>query len=541
MSRASNLRNVPGWAPSLAIAAAAGLLYLALPSHRHHADGIANIAVLAETNAPLPLRAFLQLCLPSHLLFDLAAVVLWKMLVALGYAGRALYALTTADSILAAAGVGLMAGLARRIAGERRTAFLCALGLAASGGYWMYANNLEDILLSVVLFIGAYRLAVTALQSASRTGWLLSGSLAGLSILAHNTSAVMAGSLLVLALAAEGRRLRSGALFGISLAIATAGPLLLVGGAFGRFGDLSSFGEWIFFTQNLGYWGGWRFDPDLLAVTLGQILIWQKSLWMGGAWVGLAVLAAWAVARALRSPSSEVPPSSRILFLSLAAWIVPVFLFGIYWHAGDPEFFMPALPAVWLWLAIGARGQRLRGAFAAAVATLAGFLFWVNLLATAVPDSDPDRNLDLARTHAAARHLEPGDLLITPAFQWPYIYLPYFADADVLGLVWLELSVRQGGPDLPERLARRTEAAWAQGHRVWLHTWPDPDAEPWREFARIRGDLEEITEFLAAHPADPARPAFEVNGEAFYRLTDGNARGSEIMPERPNPPASSEN
>ncbi|MDP8255223.1 MAG: hypothetical protein P9M14_05695 [Candidatus Alcyoniella australis] len=494
----------------------AGVLYLALPSAEHHPDGIVNIAAMAERFGPLHWFAFLRVTLPSHILYDIGVVAVWKLLTALGYGGRALYALSTIQAVLAAAGVGLFFLTLERALGDRLAALVCSAGLAVSGGYWMYAANLEDILPSVILFVLAYRLALWAMRTPGLIPWELCGIVAGISTLAHNTSLMLCGSIAVLACHRRRGCLGRLAAYSLGLVGSVYFSLAFLGRTFVQVRGPRAMLDWMMYIHNLGLGGKADVDLPQFARTVAGALVYDHRIVAIVGASACAVLLIWAIVRVAKAQPERSPVSPRLIALSALIWVVPMLGFAAYWNPRDVEFVAPALPAVWLLLAVGATPPRGRRPYLAAIAGLALLLLAANLIFCAIPQSDPQNVRSRRMADALAQRIEPGALLITPTVCWASVEFAYFhPQVEVLELGLLRLK-RADRDEFERELNATLQGALERQRTVYLHTWPDRALSSWRRLESYGTDIDRIA---AIFESNDAQLDFCLEQEKFYRVS----------------------
>ncbi|MFH1724274.1 MAG: hypothetical protein ABII00_06590 [Elusimicrobiota bacterium] len=121
-------------------------LYLALPSHYYNFDGVA-CAIAVE------LGDLKHLVHGNHLLYGVAGHAFHQALLALGIPISALKALHLMDSLLGAAGAGLMCGLLRRQKFPDWIAALCAAGMAVTYGWWLWSLEAQVYILGTFFLL----------------------------------------------------------------------------------------------------------------------------------------------------------------------------------------------------------------------------------------------------------------------------------------------------------------------------------------------------------------------------------------------------
>lgn len=500
----------------LAVGTLAAILYLALPSAKYHPDGIANIAAFVENFGERPIADWIAICLPGHLLFDFLALVCWKILLALGYEGRALGPLTAIFSLVAAIGVGFFAAALQRLTDSRLAGVICGLGLAVSSGYWMYANNLEDILTSLTLFLAAFWLSVVGTTSRKKGIWLVAGVILGLSVLAHNTSITLVPVLACLALSTKENRVKQLVRLGLGFLVPMLLAVGLIGGVYGRFNGLGSLGDWIFYTMNLGIWGGSDWQLETLLGSMMRLLVWQGESLKIVAGISAIVLMIGAIIRAVKDRNGLIVPVWSIA-LALFLWIAPTVLFAGFWNASDPEFLVPVVPAIWIMLALGFNSRPGRKIYSGLVTALVFLLLTVNLFFTAIPDNDRNNNQELVNIELLKEHTALSDLLITPSFGWTAVSASYFTELEVLGLLQLQLATRPTGlVEFSRQLDDAIKSALMQNRSVWLFTNPEQDGAWWQVFDASGGDRQSINNVLAKYAINEA---FVIDEKRFYSIS----------------------
>ncbi|MDE2292835.1 MAG: hypothetical protein KGL53_12195, partial [Elusimicrobia bacterium] len=129
--------------------AAAGALYLTLPSLRHNFDGVA-CAIAVE------LGDVRHLVHGNHLVYGLVGWLFYRVVNGVGLPVPALWSLQLMDSLLGALGAGLFARHLLRRGRAPAAAAAASLGLAVSWGWWLRSLDAQVYLLAapfVILFL----------------------------------------------------------------------------------------------------------------------------------------------------------------------------------------------------------------------------------------------------------------------------------------------------------------------------------------------------------------------------------------------------
>ncbi|PIP83149.1 MAG: hypothetical protein CO113_17465 [Elusimicrobia bacterium CG_4_9_14_3_um_filter_62_55] len=132
------------------VAAFAALaLYLALPSFRFNHDGVA-CAIAVE------LADVKHLLHGNHLLYGVLGLTFHSFLNAIGVPLNALWSLQLMDSLLGAAGAGLFCRLLLRLKTPVWIAWLAAMGLTISHGWWLFSIDAQVYVLGAALLLPAW-------------------------------------------------------------------------------------------------------------------------------------------------------------------------------------------------------------------------------------------------------------------------------------------------------------------------------------------------------------------------------------------------
>lgn len=201
-----------------------------------------------------------------------------------------------------------------------------------------------------------------------------------------------------------------------------------------------------------------------------------------------------------------------------AVSVVLLFLFNLNWIGSDPQFWIPALPCLWVLFGYGAdRGARSRIAFHAT----ALLLLPANLAVSVIPlraDEAPERN----RT-ALEAEVEPGSLVVTPGLDWIDGLGRYRPPPGIrLFSLWRESTEPRWAGDAEGYYAfvdSLVGDALDRGTPVYVKRLFDetrPRDVPWREMAPRGFAFEEIRDRLSRYPTgDPIR----IGDDIYRRLS----------------------
>ena len=341
------------------------------------------------------------------------------------------------SAVAAALAAWLVGDLARRRHGDERAAWAAMLGLAASWGALSAGSDVE----SYAPALGALALA---LWLAERQRPLAAGLACAAATLLHVENLLF---IPVCALVLDGRRARLVLISGAAIALAYAlvlpahGVAWLAGASHGLHYPLRAT------TPLIAIYGACKalvYAPYPYEASWTRVLV---SFAVGAA-------AALALATCMRRP---LPP------LATLAWIAPYTLVGVAFFASDAERWTFLLPLAWL-----AAAATPRRALAIATAVLiANLILW---LPTA-----RDGTLR-ARAVAAAAHLGPGDVVVSPGHGWDE-YIGFYDASGARPFPLVYYAGTLGPAALPSAIAQA-----AKNHQLYLARFAD-DGDPmgWKE------------------------------------------------------------
>jgi hypothetical protein len=435
----------------------------------------------------------------THLVYLTIGRGFARVLSALGLTSDPLLALQALDIVLAAAAVGGLWWLLRRI-GCTRLAAATASGIAAfSYAFWRNAVDAEVYALSAVALVACLAAAWFAADAPGLRAFAVLGLANGVAVLAHSTNVLFAVvAVTAIVLAARGRASKAAAArWGAAYAGAATLvvlPAYAAAAAVHHLGSPAEFSRW--FSERSGQpgdfggvglsnltrgaFGGARalvgghfalsLDPirefaseRFAGKTFSEERFFLEGFpgWLAVMLLGLSFVAAALVAALgaqwLRRPALD--PRRRALAILATAWLVPSVLVSLWWDPLNIELWYAAwLPvAVLLALPLDGRGGDSRRATLAVVAVAA--LFVVNLVGSILPQRDEAKDLWRAKAAWYRANARADDLVVSNGYVWS-AYLRYLVDSDVVDI---EDLFREAPTDREALAALRRRVAAAHG------------------------------------------------------------------------------
>jgi len=145
--------------PGLIIALVALGIYALIPTRDFYWDGV-GFAQAIETGGGSP-GALLN---PNHLIYTLAGYLVWKGLMAVGIALRALFVLQALNAVFAAAAVYLAWDIIRKLTGSLPHANWGSLLFAFSAQWWKFSSDADAYIPSIFFLLVSFRWIMTAQQ-----------------------------------------------------------------------------------------------------------------------------------------------------------------------------------------------------------------------------------------------------------------------------------------------------------------------------------------------------------------------------------------
>ncbi|MFH2204923.1 MAG: hypothetical protein ABIJ96_17560 [Elusimicrobiota bacterium] len=446
-------------------------LYLAFPSYLHNFDGVA-CAIAVE------LGDLRHLVHGNHMLFGLAGCVFFKTLSLIGMKS-ALASLKLLDSLLAAAGAGIMHRLLRRLGFSNRIAALCGVGLAVSYGYWLWGLEVQVYMLGAVLLLLTLEEAVRDEPRPVRLALWHAAAM-----LCHGANVLFAPAAIYALWRSRVKSKRRGAL--LRYAAAASGTVLLAYLLVALFiirpHSFADLRLWLLGSAALG--------PDRTVLWHGQGLSASLRDWLRMSaelvspiyWLSLPLWGAalWSLSR-LREHGRFRP-----LIITAWLWLPAYALLFTQWEPYTLVYRVSDLVPLWLLAAVAAhhliewKGWKAGLLAAAYIPALA----LTNLQTGIRPKSEPQSNAALSET-LWIQNATPENAWIA-AYGIEEVYFPYFAHRHPLNLRYFQGREQA----LTERLWEMLEA----GRPVYVtakrlqETPVFPPGLGLREVAR-RGDL----------------------------------------------------
>lgn len=359
-----------------------------------------------------------QMLQPHHLLYHVTGYALsrafapWSDPVAAS--GLALRLLSAGG---AAASVGLLYLLVRRLTGSPFSAAVTALCLACASGFWAYAAVPETHAPAFAATLGVLLALARAVEAPAPRAYAWAGAAHALAVLLRQDTVLLAPLVLLLALVwrPPGGGWRRGAAYALALGLPVgatyAGVYVLA--VRGR-GVFPSFGDWVAMYGTWGIWGKLGYLTwDNLVLVLGGAL--GNVTLDPGRWLLLPGALALLVG-AGRAAGRLAPPAGPLAALC-AAWLVMRLVFVTWWSPKDafkynvetsvPFFVLMGLAAAGLETV---RAAPWRGALRAGLASLVPVLFWTSLTVMVLPLRGSAHAVEAERWRRVAA---PGDLILT--------------------------------------------------------------------------------------------------------------------------------
>lgn len=436
-------------APILAGILAFGLLLWTAPVNRSEAEDAFYYAMRVEQ--PSAAREYHA----HHALYLPAGRLLYRAALALGLEVRGLEVLSAWSRVSGAVCVGLLAWLLGRMG---RPAGPAALGLLGSYGFWRYASEAEIYAPVMVLSLLAF---AAAARPGSRSGpWGVALCLAAALLLHVVALAAWAGVTAMLwdrgrrraalgvglgaALVAggvlAGLHAREGLVLFADPAVVRAGGLGALARAVPAFGHTLASGNFVFANPAWADFVQQLFPGRLLA----EEMFMGRHAPAGTVWVAgftLTVVVAAGVVRmadAILARRADAPDRDRrALARGACVWLALSAAAALWIEPGNPEMWLMALPAAWLW--IGLTWNSGPGIRAAVPWALTAALLTHNWVGGMRLLRDPAADYPARKGDAVAGLAGPNDRILTADSHSFVTYLAYRTGAEVLDAKFLSL------------------------------------------------------------------------------------------------------
>ncbi len=469
-----------GFALAVLLLAAGWLaVWSSWPTLRYSHDAVAYAALVHRAAYTGALEVLWH---PYHMLYMPLGWLLVRALLALGLVVDVLGLLQVMNLLLSSALVAAAAAATRRLTGRSGLALGVAALLAASLTVSYYATDPEVYPPALLALTVAFTAFLGLLERGRTIDAVWSGAAAGLACGFHAAAAVAAPPLVVVAaLGAPGpprRRLTLAAVLAAAFTLPAAAPYAVMwaghdltpaAGAAALVRDVAgtrSFesGPWLLGRgfrperEARAVLEGVAADPVVPSPTLGAAAVAAR---LGVVGLVLLVAARW----------PELWRRHRWPAALLGAWLLGFFALFSAYNVGALKFVgFQLLP---LLLLVGAAASTLSGrwltAAAAAITVIALLAAWGNLVGTVIPWSEPGSNPALERARWVAEQTSPGDVVVLLG-QGPQalqrIYLPYFAEREVILLDLAYSDRRRSARVTTELVAGAITARLARGDRV---------------------------------------------------------------------------
>ena len=482
MSRRPAARPAIGFG-FLAAALATGLLtlWLSWPTADWSHDAVAYAALVHRA---LYTGATHVLWHQYHMLYMPLGWLIGRALLAAGIVVDVLGLLQALNALLSAAAVLVFAYVARRLTGRAGLALGLTAVLGLSFSFWYYATDPEVYPASILCLLVTLAAALQLLDRGRAPTALATGLAGGLAFGFHAAAglALPVVAAVTLAVAPGSVRRRLGLTAVVVVGFLTSGVLPYVlyyrlGAGVSTSAGLVDLARNVAETRTFGS-GPWLlgkgFRPDLelagiLRGTAAPPAFPSPMLEAGtlAARIGLVALALLAI---IRLPTLWRRQRGATLLLS--GWLMGFLVLFSAYNVGSYKFV--GFPLVAGLLLAGAAAATLTrrpapGTASAVIAALAVVLGATNLFGVVIPASHPENNPFLARAELIRDRTAPGDLVVLLGVgpeAMLRIYVPYFAQREVL-LLDLAFAPGRRGPGAAAAMASaEIRARLAAGHRV---------------------------------------------------------------------------
>jgi hypothetical protein len=496
------------------LAASYALFAWATLSRQYTFDAISYLLDVERTNLSFPLRAdriAYNFFHSQHLLFSLGVYVFYHAWTLAGYAGSVLLPAQILNLIEGSAALGLFYVILHDVTGDRLLSMLFSLLLGFSFAFWdntaMVSDHMASCLMALILF-QALRRTAAGEASAGRIAFL--GFLNGLAFLMHQVNGLL-GFMFLVALAADGFRLKPLAVYLLAASLTAGLPYLLVGVFL--LGNTSGhdFLFWSFYyampgvIDVAGHYGsvGAGKVVELLSGIGASVIggfYWMnrvfeiRPLQRYGVPVlsGLSALLFFFIllkARLARGKRRAGPDQRRSLQLS-ASWFLAYALLLYWWWPSYYQLWAVPLAGLMIFTATSLHvnmgsplvKQRLLGS---SLALLVVLVCSANAISAYAPSHEIGNNDYYLTTEKIGRSTKPGDLVVIPGDDEYEIYLPFFVRRDVVSLHALLVEHVNDIDETFDDLETEMGRAWNGGHRVFI-------VSELRDTARVYRDVYEL-------------------------------------------------
>jgi hypothetical protein len=503
------------------------VIYACTRSALFNIDGVAY-AIQVRDAAGIPFSN------GSHILYPTLGYLAHK-----ATGADALAVLQWINILAGVAGIAFMGWIASLLLGrDSLLSYVLALGLAFSYGYWFHATDAEDVMVGTAALLGGIALLAGG-TSFPRT----LGAAACLTFAALLQTSLLLGALpmlVLLALFGDEKRTpwRTIAIFICGSALFITISLTLIATLGLGITTFEGLGEWMSsgVSAQMSVWGSFHIRDlaraghgavksliafpvlyERFSIFMNESENLEKTVWGAFTLLTIALVALQFAVGLLGAWSKRESRQIWRIPILCAAWVVPMAAAAAFWAPADVEFWVAALPGVWLFLGWCAMQKGRIPLHHAPMCTVA-VLLSANLLLSFSPAARPANNTGRIRAEMLRDMSDPGDRIITPGADWLTTYGSYFAERHVFAVAD-EIHNCQGS--LQEALQHTDDAvreAFSRDKRVWVGIlWQKgADDMPFWEFLRPNGlEPEPLRRFFDKYPH---RKRVDVGGAVFMVL-----------------------
>ena len=477
------------------------LIYLGTRSQAYNFDGTVFALYLRYSTATGDL---IRVVHPHHLLYQPLAHLFYRALELLSYEPVTIFALELMSTLFGLFGLILFLSLLKKLGHPPMIRFFFLLVLAFSFGYYLFSLEAEVYIISCFFLTATFLSFITALEKKSAPLLLLAGILFGLSVLAHITNFLLLPACLYLLKKREPKSY-----------LCFIGPaLLLPASAYGivimskGFPNLSATLSWFLGAAanqmpgtTINRWSASPINPWISLKTLGEAVVTsklypEKSLPLLSQIVRYLVLLFAFLLFLL--PLLRIRKKEKIFIASLI-WFCSYLVFFSFWDVGALEFFVAILIPFTIILSFGGRELLKSLSFRRGIALFSlfiGLLFLINFTYGIKPRTKAENNLNYQKALFVKEKTKPSDVVVILGypgigFNYGKIYIPYFAEREVIILDWL---VGKGDEKALSRFENLLRGKLAAGKRVFLLSEVIDDCPARRAFLKSHRITKEIFE-----------------------------------------------
>jgi hypothetical protein len=428
------------------------LLYSSTLTSNYDGDGI-QFAMTAESPN---LRSITN---PNHILFNYLIHGFYRLVQLCGWQGSALKPLQILNAIFGALAVALVFWIAAQVTKSLVPSLLTSAGFAVSAGVWLFSTDSESVVIPLVTILAVMLVLVvnpnpTSVKSPIALGILVSGA-----VLVYGTAVLLIFPVIAGYLSDEcsklRMRLRQSALFVAIAGIASLAAYASVAYVIVGLRSTHEMAVWYFNSSSSGRWGNWEFSRAMPGLVRAFIALpslsdsspsWKMPLTAMGFVVLFLVSLPLVAGYRLRSKMAK---QHRRLFLIGAVWAVAFGTFTVYWVAGDPTFWVPVLIPWWILVAVVLTVANDSSNFSKwrFPATFVAVLLTASLNYFLAVGPNREATCDYRLAEMIQRETTPKDLVITTGVDKQFLFVPYFADRQVLPAhLWILGSRAMLGP-----------------------------------------------------------------------------------------------